>query len=215
LCPECVAKLPRLAFPFCRTCGEPFPGNIDDAFDCPNCSSLALSFDFARPALVRDSGALTLIHRLKYQREIHLADELGRLAAEALNDPRFSEALKQRWPLIPVPLFRHRLRHRHFNQSEEIARAVAGVSGLPLVSALRRIRATGTQTALSRKQRLANLKDAFALNRTGQRLAEAPPPGAILVDDVLTTGSTLDACARILHSNAKIPVVAAITVMRG
>lgn len=214
LCHHCSADLPRLEGAFCETCGEPFPGQIDTAFECPNCSKLDLAFDFARPALVRDPRVLELIHRLKYRREIHLARELGGLAAEALSDPRFSNALVQQWPLIPVPLFRRRLSHRHFNQSEEIARELSGISGLPMIPALRRIRATGTQTALSRKQRLANLKEAFELSRSGRLLSQDTPGGAILVDDVLTTGSTLHACAKVLLA-AGIPEVAAITVMRG
>lgn len=214
LCDECAGRLPRLSPPFCMRCGEPFHGKIESAFACPNCEHLELDFHFARPALVRDDQALALVHRLKYQREIHLARELGGLAAESLADERFADALAERWPLVPVPLHRHRLRDRHFNQAEELARMIADISGLPIIHALRRVRSTGTQTALNRHQRLKNLKNAFALTRTGVRTAAVAVPGVILVDDVLTTGSTLSACASVLR-DAGFRTVAAITLMRG
>ena len=76
LCDACDADLPRLAEPFCKSCGEPFPGEIDGPFACPNCSKLKFAFEFARPAMVRDERVLEIIHRLKYGREIHLAKDL-------------------------------------------------------------------------------------------------------------------------------------------
>jgi competence protein ComFC len=214
LCPGCDAQLPRLRRPFCDCCGEHFDGAIDGRFDCPNCGKLEFSFQFARPAMLRDLRLRELIHRLKYGREIHLAVELGRLAREALADPRFETPLLDQWPLVPVPLHRSRLRFRHFNQAAEIALQVAALSGLPMVAALDRVRPTTTQTSLTRAERLANLRGAFALSRAGRALAADPPAGVILVDDVLTTGSTVDACAKALV-RAGIRRVAVITVMRG
>lgn len=201
--------MPRLAEPFCKSCGEPFPGRIDGPFSCPNCAHLKFAFDFARPAMVRDDRTLDMIHRLKYARELHLARELGRLAAEAFDDPRLAPALAGKWPLVPVPLHRGRLQHRYFNQAEEIARVISTHTGLPVLRALRRIRATEHQTALTRAQRLENLRGAFQITR----LAE-PPPGVVLVDDVLTTGSTVDECAKTLR-RAGIPHISIVTVMRG
>jgi competence protein ComFC len=212
LCDACDADLPRLAEPFCETCGEPFPGNIEGAFDCPNCSRLSLFFDFARPAMVRDERTLDMIHRLKYGRELHLAKDLGRLAAESFADPRLAVALAGGWPLVPVPLHRGRLQHRHFNQAAEIARVLALHTGLPLLHALRRTRSTEHQTALTRAQRLENLRGAFAASRAGRRSGKMA--GAILVDDVLTTGSTVDECAKILR-RAGFQKVVVVTVMRG
>lgn len=214
LCDDCKARMPRLREPFCETCGESFPGNIDEAFTCPNCRHLTFAFRFARPAMVMDEATRGLILRLKYGREIHLAAELGRMACEAFADERFAEALRARWPLVPVPLHPSRMRTRHFNQAHELAMAVSAENGLPVVSALKRIRATGTQTALTRKERLENLKGAFALTRAGRLLLAENPSGVILIDDVLTTGSTLHECARTLVA-AAVPQVLAVTVMRG
>lgn len=214
LCSPCRTDLPRLAEPFCESCGEMFPGDISGPFACPNCSNLKFAFEFARPAMPRDERTLDLIHRLKYSREIHLARELGRLAGEAFADPRLAPALEGGWPLVPVPLHRKRLRHRHFNQAAEISRALSTHTGLPVIHALHRIRPTETQTLLSRQQRMANLRGAFAVTRRGQRWIDASAAGAVLVDDVLTTGSTVHECARILRG-AGFQKVFVVTVMRG
>ena len=214
LCDTCHAELPRLTEPFCQKCGEAFPGNIEGPFACPNCSRLKFSFEFARPAMLRDVRTLEMIHRLKYNREIHLARDLGRLAAGAFSDPRLAEAVAGNWPLIPVPLHRRRFQHRHFNQAEEISRELSRLIGLPVVKALQRIRRTETQTALTRDQRLANLRGAFAATPAGERWLATSAAGAILVDDVLTTGSTVGECAKTLR-RAGFKRIQVVTVMRG
>jgi competence protein ComFC len=214
LCHSCDDDLPRLTDPFCQCCGEMFQGLIDGPFSCPNCSDLKFSFAFARPAMLRDERTLDLIHRLKYSREIHLARELGRLAAEAFIDPRLAPALEGSWPLVPVPLHRKRLRNRHFNQAGEISHSLSGAIGLPIVDALKRVRETDTQTLLSRKQRMENLRGAFEVTRQGQRWIENQKDGVVLVDDVLTTGSTVNECAKTLK-RAGVKSVFFVTVMRG
>ena len=214
LCDACHEDLPRLTEPFCQNCGEMFQGRLDGPFTCSNCGRLKFSFEFARPALLKDDRTLAMIHRLKYAREIHLAKDLGRLAAESFRDPRFAEALVEKWPLVPVPLHRTRYQDRGFNQAAEITRELTRQSGLPLVAMLDRIRATGHQTALTRSQRLENLRNAFAVTRRGNQEIAAKLPGVVLVDDVLTTGSTVDECARTLL-RAGLPKVCVVTVMRG
>jgi len=87
-------------------------------------------------------------------------------------------------------------------------------TGLPVIGALRRTRATEHQTALTRSQRLENLRGAFIITAAGRRRIEQSPAGAVLVDDVLTTGSTVDECAKILR-RAGFQKVCAVTVMRG
>jgi competence protein ComFC len=214
LCDQCDADLPRLTPPFCQKCGEPYAGLIEGEFTCPNCSDLALDFEFARPALMRDERTRSLIHQLKYGRSIHLVAELGRLAAEAFVDDRLRLALAAKWPLVPVPLHRRRLQHRNFNQAAEIALVVARHTGLPVLQALKRIRATDTQTLLGRKQRLVNLAGAFVLTTAGRRQLAQSAAGMILIDDVLTTGATTHACASTLR-RAGCETVLVVTVMRG
>lgn len=215
LCEACDGNLPRLTAPFCQACGEAFHGKIDGVFDCPNCQNLRFAFEFARPAAIRDDSMLDLVHRLKYGRQIHLARELGRIAGETFtHDARLAPALDGGWPLIPVPLHPGRLRHRHFNQAAEIARVLAAHCGLPHLDALRRMRRTETQTALSRKQRMENLRGAFEPTRRCRRWITKSPQGAVLVDDVLTTGSTVNECAKTLR-RAGFRKIFVVTVMRG
>lgn len=217
LCEMCSEKLPRIVSPFCGTCGESFTGMIDGSFDCPNCKDISFHFEFALAAMDRCEETLELVHRLKYGKEIHLAGPLGKLACGVFSDRRFAIALQEKWLLVPVPLHQSRLRKRHFNQAEEIARAVAKCSELPMAKILKRVRRTETQTRLTRKQRMENLKKAFAVRTTWNKKKPAAltgAPGVILVDDVFTTGSTVDACAKVLRK-AGVKRVAVLTVLRG
>ena len=191
-----------------------FEGNIQSDFVCPNCSKLAYDFRFARPVLLNSENARNLIHGLKYQRGIHLARDLARLAAEAFADPRLAQALRENWTLVPVPLHWRREQTRHYNQSQEIARHLSVLLGLPMVAALKRSRATPTQTHLNRKQRLQNLRGSIELSRAGKRWSRRDPAGVILIDDVFTTGATVQECARILAKNQHENIVV-VTVMRG
>ncbi|MGJ8642986.1 MAG: double zinc ribbon domain-containing protein [Luteolibacter sp.] len=215
LCEDCVGQMPRIVAPFCDVCGEGFEGQIDGVFDCPNCREISFHFEFARAAMLRSDRVLELVHRLKYGREVHLAGAVGKLASGAFVDRRLGVAMEEKWPLVPVPLHRSRQRERYFNQAEEISRAVAAETGLEMLRMLKRVRKTETQTRLSRKQRMANLKGAFAIRRSWGREMKVPEtPGVILVDDVFTTGSTVDACAKVLRK-AGVGRVAVLTVMRG
>ncbi len=215
LCNPCHDSLPEIRKPFCAKCAGEFEGRIESSFDCPNCRDQHFAFDFARPAMSRDDRLLEMIHELKYLRRIHLADELGGLAWRAFTaDPRLAGIREQNWPLIPVPLHRRRQLWRHFNQAAEIARALSKRSGLPVLHALRRTRATGSQTRLTRRQRLENLNGAFDLSRRSRAWLQHPVPGAVLVDDVFTTGATGHECARVLR-RAGVQKVVVVTVMRG
>lgn len=214
LCDPCASRLPRLEAPFCDRCAEPVDGAVEGSVRCPNCHHLDFAFRFARPALRNDPDTRRLVHDLKYKRRLHLAAELGRIATGALSDPRLASAIADRWPLVPVPLHRSRKHRRHFNQAVEIARTVSRLSGLPLVSALCRTRDTGTQTRLSRSHRLANLRGAFRITAAGRRLIRRHPAGAIVFDDVFTTGATTHECARVLR-RAGLEIVVVVTVMRG
>jgi competence protein ComFC len=215
LCESCRSDLPSLRAPFCRSCGEEFEGRIDGEFECPNCSDLDFFFDFARPALPNYPVVRTMIHELKYGRRIDLAAELGRLAGRAFEeDGRLAVALAEKWPLVPVPLHRQRRLWRYFNQAAEIAKPLGHCTGLPVCEALVRTRSTESQTRLSRAQRLKNLRGAFALSRQGKLFTAKRPAGAVLVDDVFTTGATSDECARILR-RAGVQKVVVVTVMRG
>ncbi len=207
MCGPCEASVKRIAEPKCPACSRPLDGALD-AFRCPNCHGETRHLEFA-VAVMRSEGIVReLIHRFKYGRELHLRRPLGNWLAEALDDPRFAaiEGLR----LAPVPLHPARQRERRFNQSEALTEWVARRSGMPAERPLVRRRHTITQTHFDRRQRMRNLRDAFALRHN----AGVKDKSFLLVDDVLTTGSTLDECARVLLEGGARSVQA-ITVARG
>lgn len=211
LCDACHKKLDPVAAPFCAQCGECYDGCIDSEFICPNCHGLDLAFQFARAAYQGDGSSRQLIHDFKYGRQIHLAEELAQLTSIALEDTRFRPYVENGL-LVPVPLHWMRLRKRRFNQSEEIVKHIARQQGIPWANALSRRRNTETQTRFSRKKRLENLRGAFHIRR-GQRSAISNKP-IILVDDVLTTGSTAHECSKVLLENGASEI-AVLTLIRG
>jgi len=212
VCADCWSKPGAIQFvrpPFCRRCGLPCAGAFTTEFVCANCHDMRLHFSGARSATVATGLVREAIHRFKYQRhlwfEAFLADLLTRELRPWLADTG-------RWDyLVPVPLHPRREREREFNQSARLAAAVSRTTAIPcLPRVLRRRRETESQTELSREQRAANMRKAFAIGRpfplNGKRV--------ILIDDVFTTGATTNACARVLRG-AGAAEVCVWTVARG
>lgn len=215
LCGECLDKLPRIEPPFCKICGEPFEGAVTDAFRCGNCADLNLHFEFAVSACrARDSVRL-MIHRFKYQRRLDLRGVLASLLAEVLDDPRLAGLDRASWTLVPVPLHHARERERQYNQAWELCREFSAASGFSALKAIRRVRPTTAQASLTRHQRIENLRGAFAMDRAASKRDLLRGGGVLLVDDVLTTGSTTSECARILRREGGVEKVVVITVARG
>ena len=133
-----------------------------------------------------------LIHRFKYGGETWLAGSLGEFLRQGLRDSRLIH--KPFDAVIPVPLHPLRRREREFNQAEVLARDLARGQEWEFCDALQRIRYTVTQTHFDRRRRMKNLREAFRMRRK----AAVDGKRSLLVDDVLTTGSTLDECARVL-----------------
>jgi ComF family protein len=208
LCDGCAAEAVRIEAPFCRVCSEPFQGAIAGPFTCANCADRHFHFTCA-VARYRSEGVVReLIHRFKYWREFQLRHPLACWAAEALEDDRIRERPID--ALAPVPLFIARQRHREFNQAAVIARLVGERAGIAVSDCLVRTRNTTSQLTYDRKGRMENLRNAFKMRHS----VEVRGRHLVLVDDVLTTGSTLDECARVLLSGGAASV-RAITVARG
>jgi ComF family protein len=144
-----------------------------------------------------------IVHALKYERRRSIAPPLGQLMKEC-----GAELLRDADVAVPVPLHRRREYQRGFNQAEDLAAQL----GLPVIKLLSRVRHTHSQIDLPKHQRQENVKNAFALNPVP--LSPLPAPGiVVLVDDVSTTGATLEACARVLKS-AGVKEVRALTAAR-
>ena len=203
LCATCQSRAPRISAPFCAKCSEPFFGAITQAFSCANCAHRLLHFD-AAVAAYRSRGLVRkLVHDFKYGRQRHLRYPLAEWLGKTLDDPRLRG---RRFDMIvPVPLHAARERERGFNQATLLAEVLTNSISVPLLPVLERIRYTTTQTAYDRAERIENLHDAFRLrkNRDVRGLR------VLLIDDVLTTGSTLSECARVLKASGAISVHAA------
>lgn len=186
ICPVCSRLLPPLTPPLCRRCG--LPQAPDQA--CPDCSRHELSIDGIRSAFRFEGLVRHAIHQFKYQNLRSLARPLARFLAEHLTqNPLGADAL------VPVPLHPQRLRQRGYNQSALLARELGSLTGLRVVSgSLRRRLNTPPQArTASAEERLKNMAGAFVCSRDGllgQRV--------LLIDDVATSGATLDGCARTL-----------------
>ena len=215
LCDDCLSALPRIEPPFCSTCGEPYDGAMSDSFRCGNCADTKHHFDFAIAAYMAEDTMRHLIHRFKYQHQLHLRGVLACLLDRSLEDPRLCEIDRSAWVLVPVPLYHARQREREYNQAWELCRHLSQTSGIPALNILSRVRSTTSQASLSRKQRLENLKGAFQMKRRFGKSPSMAGKWVLLVDDVLTTGSTASECARVLRREAGVEKVVVITVARG
>lgn len=215
LCDPCLHQLPRMEAPFCEKCGEPYDGAIVGSFRCGNCADLKLHFECSISTYRADKEVRELIHRFKYQHELHLSGLLSCLLQKTLQDPRLISEDITRWTLVPVPLHHARQREREYNQAWELCRALSRRSGIPAVDALKRVRPTTPQASLSRHQRIENLHRAFEMKSSALSHARFKGQNVLLVDDVLTTGSTTSECARVLRNKAGVSRVVVITVARG
>jgi ComF family protein len=192
VCAACWAKLSFIAPPFCPRLGIPFvydpgPGllSMEAIADPP-------AYARARAAVRYDDVARTLVHALKYQDRTDLAPAMGRWMARAGH-----ELLGEADALVPVPLHWRRGWSRRYNQSGALARVIERQTGVKVTSeALRRVRPTQQQIGLSRSQRASNVQGAFKV--AADRIGDIQGRRVILIDDVLTSGATVDACARAL-----------------
>ena len=188
LCAACDEALPRLVPPYCAVCSQPFDGAISGEFTCDTCHDRQFAFVSAISSRRNTGLARRLIHRYKYQREFHLRRIIGDWLGECLDDRR----LLPFDLIVPVPLHPARLREREFDQALALAELFAAACGRPLAQCLKRVRRTTSQTQFQRSRRIANLRGAFRARRDGRLDAAS----VLLVDDVFTTGSTVDECAR-------------------
>ena len=188
------------------SCRTPFlnPFPLDSEGRCGLCRSGLRGFDAAYCYGSYEGALRELIHLYKYGRVRTLAKPLGDLLAAALpREERFDA-------ITAVPLHWRREWQRGFNQSELLARTMAARYGIPVVPALRRVRATKTQAGLSNTRRHQNVATAFECRRGAHALAAKR---ILLIDDVMTTGATAAACARALK-RAGAAKVALLTVAR-
>jgi len=193
LCAGCSRELYLSRSPSCTTCGFPFFGLLAGPRVCPHCIELDPLFDEGKTLFLAKGPGRGLIHELKYKSGFYVLRDVKRMMERSPGYLSYLEGAV----LVPVPLHATKLRERGFNQSERIARILAQASRAEGVqNLLERPVFTKTQTRLSRSARQQNVKNAFALAADAVVIPELQ---YILIDDVFTTGSTLNACAAVLR----------------
>lgn len=199
-CFECDGKVSVIHPPYCERCGAPTPGTRM----CERCEQEGLELNAIRAYGIYEEPLRTAIHRLKYHRDIALAEVFSKKLVEIYHQNRWDVDV-----IIPVPLSIVRLKERGYNQSALLAYPLSLMLGKPYHrNALRRVRETESQVNLTVRERQANVEGAFWADEefvSNKRI--------LLVDDVCTTGSTLNECAKALK-NANAESVYGITLAR-
>ena len=205
VCPACWASIHPLTEPLCDTCGDALPSwrvSSVTAKRCARCRRSPRAISSGRAIAAYEGRLRDILHALKYRGRRSVAKPLGQLMAATA--PHIVAGADF---AVPVPLHFMRRYRRGFNQAEELAKFVP----IPLLPALRRTRWTATQTDLAEAQRHKNVRNAFAVRRRARRVVRGAT--IVLVDDVSTTGATLEACALALRA-AGAREVRALTAAR-
>jgi len=210
ICEQCLSSFERIIDPMCLCCGRPFPANVPTESRQPLCRLCRVNFyafDRARSFATYDDALAETIVLLKYEQVTRLgswfADQLAEIALQAPDDWRADI-------VVPVPLHAERHRERGYNQAELIARPLAKRLNLKLESGLlRRVKPRPAQLVLSRTEHWKSVRGAYTTDKD----RHVDNLRVLLVDDVLTTGATLDACARALKKSGA-RVILGLTVGR-
>lgn len=206
VCSDCFKRLP-FNKTCCTSCALPLAEDINDEVLCGRCIKKPPTFDYCYSLFRYEDKIINLVHQLKFSEKISYARSIGemlflRLQAEIQLSKEKPECL------LPVPLHKARLRQRGFNQSIEIARVLAKKLAIPIeYDAVMRQRKTTTQTGLNAKQRQKNIKGAFCV------VGEINYKHVLIIDDVVTTGSTVNELARVLKKN-KVERVGVLSIAR-
>lgn len=196
LCLDCWKKIRFIKKPFCDKCSTPFDFNIDDHAVCFACLKNQPLYKKARSAVVYNSHTAKIIFKFKFYDKTHLKRFMAKCMAKAASD-----ILPDIDVLIPIPLHKRRLIYRKYNQSLLLANEIAKLSGKTVIrDFLYKTKHTAPQASLKQADRKSNLRDKFAINPKYLAQIEAYKNlNFAIVDDVITTGSTVNECVKVLN----------------
>jgi ComF family protein len=203
VCARCWSTLQPLNDNVCALCGDPIvTTSVPPGWRCGRCRRGLYEFDFCRSYALYEDTVREVLHRFKYGRRARLGVRLAELLAQAW--ARYN-LLEEAQVILPMPLHRRREKERGFNQSRILAKYLSGMVGRQLESrAVVRIRNTPSQTGLSHRQRRLNVEQCFQVRRPAAVRGKA----CLVIDDVFTTGATLNAMARVLKKAGATKVLA-------
>jgi len=196
LCADCCSDIKFIGKPFCSKCGKPFLNaltfeGVEEPI-CLNCREKKLYFEYARSLGAYDGVLKDCIHLVKYKGKRIILNDIAGLARDQLKDLFGLEKISF---ILPVPLHKKRLRERGFNQSGLFANLLGNIYSIPVnENALSRISFSVPQTKLGSKERAKNIEGAFC----AEDIRSIENSNILLIDDVYTTGSTVNECAKVL-----------------
>jgi ComF family protein len=189
ICKSCNTELERLKGLLCSKCSKPLD---HDSYLCDECLLRVKSFERAIAPLEYTGLVKKLVREYKYGGKSYLYKFFGHMIVESLEE----EKIEGFDAIVPVPLHKSKLRTRGYNQSELIAKYISLKIGSPVLKLIIRTKKTVPQSSLTGEKRWMNVKDAFEYSEKPGRVSRI-----LLVDDIYTTGATLNACASILQEN--------------
>ena len=190
LCDECMSKIIPIKYP-CKICGDELNSFTEV---CDNCKNRKRYFDYVTSVTTFEGLAKELVYKLKYSGQVYIAKTIGAYIAD--------EFLRGKFDLVDivicVPCSKEKFKKRGYNQTEEILKEFIKYYNIDYsLDSLVRIRNTDAQTGLTRRERLKNLEEAFEV----AKIQDIVDKNILVIDDVITTGSTLDAVAKVLKDN--------------
>ena len=196
LCEKCLDKPEYVVSPFCIRCGKPLSDAMEEY--CSDCKNRKLSFECGRSAFVYEKNLKSSMYRFKYGGRREYSEFYGRTMLQM-----YGNWIKEIAPdaIIPVPIHKKRYIMRGYNQAELIAKVIGKEMEIPVVTdVILRTGDTLPQKELNKEARMENLIGAFAVSEYGKALCENCNC-VIIIDDIYTTGSTMEACSRLLRQS--------------
>ncbi len=191
-CQKCIEYFTYIEKPICIKCGRTVDEDADSV--CNDCRNIQYKFVRNMSVFYYDDFVRHLIFKFKYGKGVYVGNKLG----EIMSNYFFDNYIKNIDLIIPIPLHKSKQRARGFNQALILSKHISKKTGIPLSEkGLIRIKNTRPQSKLSISQRQKNLKDAFQINKT----LNIQNKNILLIDDIFTSGSTINNCTKILHEN--------------
>lgn len=190
ICIECMGKIETIGEPKCEKCGKKLQN--DEKLFCTDCDEVNHVFDRGICIFNYKEEMKEVLYRFKYKNKRCYSDFFGYVGAK-----KYRKLFRQ-WKvkmIVPVPMYQKKQQRRGYNQAEEFARSLTEYTDIPMATDLiKRLRETKPQKGLNKEERYKNLKNAFGVNPEKAKGVNS----VLLVDDIYTTGSTIDACAKVL-----------------